>query len=131
MASKAFEIRTEPNEALIGDATLLFQAEVVGAEFAEAYDALRSVQQKVKGLEGGKPSSTKHAKADHVDSTTLAELSNAMRDFVGRFLLPESKTVFDSMRLPDRVLVQLMEWVAELYGGGSGNQAAAGGTSSV
>uniref|UniRef100_A0AAU7GZ65 Tail assembly chaperone n=1 Tax=Streptomyces phage Geonosis TaxID=3158856 RepID=A0AAU7GZ65_9CAUD len=131
MATRTFEIRTEPHEAVIGDVTLQLAAEVVGAEFAQAYASIREVQAKVKAAQGGKSSSTKHAKADGVDAETLTELSEAMRAFVRRFMLPDSQTVFDGMRIPDRVLVKLMEYVAELYGGGSGNQDAAGGTSSA
>lgn len=130
MASRTFAINTTPHEAIIGDTTLLFEPEVLGAEFAQAYDMLRTVQQKVKGAEGGKASSTKHAKADSVDASVLADLSDAMRVFVATFLLDESREAFAGMRLPDRVLVQLMEYAAELYGGGSGNPDAAGGTSS-
>ena len=132
MATKTFEIRTDPHEAVIGSTTLLFEAEVIGAEFAQAYSSLRDVQQKVKGAQGGKASSTKHAKSDDIDADVLTELSDAMRGFVRRFMLPESQTVFDGLRLPDRILVQLMEYVAELYGGGSGGPGkdVAGGTSS-
>lgn len=130
MATKTFEIRTEPHEAVIGPHTLLLEPEVVGAEFAQAYATMREVQQKVKGASSSKASSTKHAKADGVDADVLIELSNAMRTFVRRFMLPDSQAVFDGMRVPDRVLVKLMEYVAELYGSGSGNQDAAGGTSS-
>lgn len=130
MATKTFEIRTEPHEAVIGANTLLLEPEVIGAEFAQAYASLREVQAKVKGAQAGKPSSTKHAKADGIDAGILTELSEAMRSFVRRFMLPDSQAVFDGLRLPDRILVQLMEYVAELYGGGSGNPVAAGGTSS-
>jgi hypothetical protein len=130
VATKTFEIRTDPHEAVIGDVTLLLEPEVVGAEFAQAYAELREVQQKVKGAQPSKSSSTKHAKAESLDVDVLTELSASMHSFVRRFMLPDSKTVFDGMRLPDRVLVQLMEYVAELYGGGSGNPDAAGGTSS-
>lgn len=130
MATRTFEIRTEPHLATIGEDTLAFTPEVIGADFAQAYDKLRQVQSKVKAAQAGKASSTKHAKEDGIGSDVLSELSAAMREFVGGFLMPESVTVFAAMRLPDRILIQLMEWVAELYGGGSGNQAAAGGTSS-
>lgn len=131
MATKVFEIRTDPHEAVIGDITLLLEPEVVGAEFAQAYSTLREVQKKVKDAQATKGTSTKHAKADGLDAGLLSELSESMRGFVRRFMLPDSQTIFDGMRLPDRVLVQLMEYVAELYGGGSGNQVAAGGTSSA
>ncbi|AKA61742.1 hypothetical protein SEA_MAIH_4 [Streptomyces phage Maih] len=131
MSTKTFEIRTEPHEAVIGPHTLLLEPEVIGAEFAQAYAAIREVQGKVKAAQASKGSSTKHAKADGLDADVLTELSEAMRAFVRRFMLPDSQAVFDGIRLPDRILVQLMEYVAELYGGGSGNQAAAGGTSSA
>lgn len=130
MATKTFEIRTEPHEAVIGPHTLLLEPEVIGAEFAQAYSEIREVQNKVKSAQGGKSSSTKHAKADGLDADVLTELSDAMRAFVRQFMLPDSQSVFDGMRVPDRILVKLMEYVAELYGGGSGNPAAAGGTSS-
>lgn len=128
--SRTFEIRTEPHEAVIGPHTLLLEPEVVGAEFATAYAALREVQRKVRSAEPAKGSSTKHAKADGLNADVLIELSDAMRVFVRKFMLPDSQAVFDGMRVPDRVLVKLMEYVAELYGGGSGNPDAAGGTSS-
>lgn len=130
MATKTFEIRTQPHEAVIGPHTLLLEPEVIGSEFAQAYAAIREVQAKVKGAQASKGSSTKHAKVDGLDADVLTELSEAMRAFVRRFMLPDSQTVFDGMRVPDRILVKLMEYVAELYGGGSGNPAAAGGTSS-
>lgn len=130
MASRSFALNTTPHEATVGSVTLLFEPEVIGAEFAEAYEQLRDVQQKVKGAGGSKASSTKHARAESVDAGVLGELSDAMRKFVGTFLLEESQAAFADLRLPDRILVQLMEWVAELYGSGSGNLDAAGGTSS-
>ncbi|ATN93707.1 hypothetical protein SEA_ABT2GRADUATEX2_4 [Streptomyces phage Abt2graduatex2] len=131
VTSRTFNIRTEPHEAVIGPHKLLLEPEVIGAEFAEAYTVIREAQAKVKAAQGSKASGTKHAKADGLDASVLKELSEAMRTFVRRFMLPESQQVFDTIRLPDRILVQLMEYVAELYGGGSGNQAAAGGTSSA
>jgi hypothetical protein len=131
MASKSFAINTEPHEAKVGDTVLFFEPEVIGAEFAQAYDALRKVQAKVKANKGAKASSTKHAKEEEaLDTETLIEISDAMRSFIRQFLLSESRDKFASMRVPDRVLSELMEWVAELYGGGSGNPDAGGGTSS-
>jgi hypothetical protein len=132
MASKTFAINTEPHTAEIGETRLFFQPEVIGAEFAEAYEALRDVQRDIQKATGGtKASGTKHAKeASDVTPAQLVELSSALRNFITEFLTPESRPVFESLRLPDRVLFQLMEWVAELYGGGSGNQGADGGQSS-
>jgi hypothetical protein len=117
MATKNFAINTEPHTAVIGDTTLRFQAEVSGAAFAQAYAGLREAQKQVK--EAG----------DEIDPDLLLAVNAEMRAFLAGFMLPESAKVFDEMLLPDRVLVQLLEWVAELYGGGSGN--AAGGSSSA
>lgn len=118
MASKSFAINTEPHVADVGGTELKFQPEVIGAEFAQAYAGLRAVQSKVKG---NKASSTKHAKEESLDPSVLVEVHEAMRTFIRRFLVEESHAAFDTLRLPDRILVQLLEWVAELYGGGSGN----------
>lgn len=125
MATKSFAINTEPHLADVGGTVLKFQPEVIGADFAQAYAALRTVQAKVKG---NKASSTKHAKEENLDPAVLVEVHEAMRAFVRRFLLEESYAAFDALRLPDRILVQLLEWTAELYGGGQGN--APGGSSS-
>jgi hypothetical protein len=125
VATKSFAINTEPHLADVGGTVLKFQPEVIGADFAQAYAELRTVQAKVKG---NKASSTKHAKEENLDPAVLVEVHEAMRAFIRRFLLEESYVAFDALRLPDRVLVQLLEWTAELYGGGSGN--ARGGSSS-
>ncbi len=109
MASKSFMINTTPHEATIGEAVLLFQPEVLGSSFAEAYSGLKEAQQQLT------------AAGDNVGSVELLAVNEGMREFVGRFLLPESRAAFDALKLPDRVLVQLLEWVAQLYGGGSGN----------
>lgn len=131
MVAKSFHLNTEPHVATVGTVDLLFEAEVIGAEFASAYAALREVQAKLPER-SAKATSTKHAKKDGElpEPAVLAEISEAMREFIGRFLLPASREDFAGLRLPDRVLVELMEWVAELYGGGSGNRDADGGTSS-
>lgn len=151
VASKSFHINTEPHTAIIGDVTLSFEAEVIGAEFASAYAGLKVAQKQITDA------------GDNVGEAELLAVNKGMREFVSRFLLPESKRVFDrfeinykdqveaftdsvaaaaraeelgvtdtlvdkSLKLPDRVLVQLLEFVAGLYGGGSGN--APGGSSS-
>lgn len=126
MATRTFNINTEPHQAVIGDTTLLFQPEAVGSDFVGAYTKLRDVQAR---LTGSKPSSTKHAKAEDISPESLRDVSDAMRGFVRGFLMTESHEDFDGMRLPDRILLQLVEYAAELYGGGSGNQDADGGTS--
>ena len=131
MAERVFEIRTEPHRAVIGDITLLLVPEASGGDFLTAYGKLRDMQSRVnRKVNGTKAGSTKHAKEPDYDPAELAEVSETMREFISRFLVPESVPVFKNTRLPDRVLLQLIEFAAELYGGGSGNQDAGGGTSS-
>lgn len=135
MASKTFNLRTEPHEAVLGDTTLLFVPEVTGPEFATAYDALKSVQLKAKnaegmakalGKKGGKPADDDAG----LSKELLVELSDAMREFIRTFLTDEmQRDTFDNMRLPDRILSELMQFCAELYGGGSGNDDAGGSSS--
>lgn len=128
MATKSFELNTEPHVANVGGTRLLFIPEVVGAEFMSAYGRLREVQSRLSPKRA-KASSTKHADNTEVSTEDLIALSDEMRSFLRSFMLPESHATFDGMKLPDRILVQLMEWVAELYGGGSGNPDAGTGTS--
>lgn len=118
MAERTFEIRTEAHKANIGAKTLLFEPETNGAAFAGAYAKLKEAQQKLT------------AAGDNIGEEELTAVNTGMRDFVRRFLLEESKAGFDEMAIPDRVLVQLLEWTAELYGGGSGKSDAPGTSSS-
>lgn len=117
MAEKSFMINTEAHVANVGPHVLQFEPEVIGAEFAQAYSGLKQAQKQVK--EAG----------DDIGPDELLAVNAGMREFLARFMLPDSKELFETLRLPDRVLVQLLEWVAELYGGGSGN--APGGSSSA
>lgn len=103
---KAFAIRTEPHEAEIGDTVLRFVPEAVGDMFVEQYANLRETQ--------------KGANADDADAVELRKATQALRDFLIGFMLPESHDAFTAMQLPTRVLMELLEWVAELYGGGAG-----------
>jgi hypothetical protein len=133
VAERTFNINTEPHTARIGEHVLLFEPEVIGSDFIQAYTALQDVQQRASASNrpARKASATQHAKASEVpDTKILKELDSAMRAFLEELLVPESRETFRTMRLPQRVLVQLIEWVTELYGGGSGNPDAAGGTSS-
>lgn len=126
MASRTFTIRTEPHEAHVGPKTLLFVPEADGAEFVAAYDQLTEMQ---KRLVGRKATSNKAAKPADTSPEALKEVNAAMRSFIDRFLLDDSKPDFAEMKIPDRVLVQIIEFLAEVYGGGSGNPDEAGGTS--
>lgn len=110
MAKKQFTLNKEPHEAQIGDdVTLLFAPEVDGDDFLDHYTELQD------GL-----------KELHVD---LSDLANAdvekvratkgvLRTFMSKLMLPESRAEFEGLKLPDRVLIELLEWAVELYGGG-------------
>lgn len=116
---RVFELRTEPHYAVIGDARIALKPEALGSEFVDAYQKVHEVQQQFTGK--GK---------DAADPKSVQKLTNAMTTFVGTFVLDESQEEFGSLRLPTRVLASLVEFCAELYGGGSKNPPAAGGTSS-
>lgn len=109
MASKSFTINTEPHTAVIGDTTLSFFPEVSGAAFAGSYADLREAQKAIT------------AAGDNVGSVELVAVSEAMREFLSSFMLDESAKVFDAMTLPERILIQLIEFISELYGSGGGN----------
>jgi len=109
MADRKFAINTEPHKALIGNDTLWFQPEVVGAAFAQAYSGLKSAQKRVS------------AAGEDVGAEELIVVNDAMREFLSGLMLPESAQLFETMELPDRILVELLQWTAELYGGGPGN----------
>ncbi|MET8746892.1 hypothetical protein [Streptomyces sp. NPDC004728] len=140
---KSFALHTEPHVADIGGTELLFQPEVMGDEFMDAYAQLRDAQ-KAKGVD-------LDDLAD-ADPSDIRKSVRALRVFLAQQMLPESAEQFlhidvvkdskvlksfqdleeaeayaatrkgarlvDALRLPSRVLVDLMEWIVELYGGG-------------
>lgn len=124
MATKRFALNTEPHVIEIGDDVFRLLPEVVGSAFADAYTELCFIQDKVKGSKAGK--------AADLDPDTLKKVTQAMKDFTGAFMLDdENRKRWQAAQLPDRILFQVLEYVAELYGGGSGNLDAPGGQSSA
>ncbi|MFF1964319.1 hypothetical protein ACFVW5_12005 [Streptomyces sp. NPDC058232] len=147
MATKSFSLNTVPHVADIGGVELLFQPEVMGDDFMDAYQSLIDAQ---------KSSGVSLDDLSEVDPAQLRNVSRALRDFLARLMLPESAELFtrvdvvvdgkpvesfadaaeaeayaaeianarivDGLRLPDRVLVELLEWVVELFGGGNGQR---------
>ena len=110
MASKSFAINVQPHEAVIGNDTLRFLPEVSGAAFATAYADLKAAQKRVT------------AAGDDYTTEDLIAVNGAMRSFLSDLMSDdESRGVFNASNYPDRILVQLIEWAAELYGGASGN----------
>ena len=117
MAVRHFELN-QPHEITVGDALFKIQPEVSGAEFAEAYGALKEVQAKVTGSRGN---SSKAGKAADASPKALAELSQAMRTFIGGFVLDDYRQTFDETMIPDRILTGIIEFIGQVYGGGQGN----------
>lgn len=145
MAKKTFALNTEPHVATVGDTDLLFKPEVMGDEFM---DALHDLQEAQKAASGVDLEDLQNLDADALRKTAralrgfLAELmlpesaalftrvdvyedgkvaaSYATREEADAHAAgsPGAKAV-DAMPLPDRILVQLMEWVIEIYGGGA------------
>lgn len=105
---KRFAIRTEPHVAEIGDdVELLFQPEVMGDEFMDAYSQLQEAQKKL-------PADPEQLA--QVDPKVIKQAKAAVREFLAEMMLPESAEQFGKLRLPDRVLTDLLHWVVELYG---------------
>lgn len=143
---KTFTLNTEPHVAEIGDDTeLLFLPEVMGDEFLDGYTRLRDAQKKL-GMEGNDlsqvdpsvvrlvvvslrvflaglmlPESATQFAQWHVvvDGTVTGSYSDPDDAHEAAAKLDGATVVDVSMRLPDRVLVQLLEWAVELYGGGT------------
>lgn len=158
MASKTFTLNTEPHLAEIGEHKLYFLPEVYGDEFLDAYNRLVEAQ---KGLAGSDPSETSTDELRLMYQEMRTFLARLMADesartfcrfevvplsggeHLGPYLSREEAdeaalevaggaTVEDrSLRLPDRILVQIMEWVVELYGGKTGGDSRPTGSSSA
>ncbi|MFD3612395.1 hypothetical protein ACFWXA_30875 [Streptomyces atroolivaceus] len=141
---KQFALNTEPHIADVGGTELSFQAEVMGDDFMDAYAGLRDAQKgvgvDVDNLEDVDPQTMRavsRALRDFLAKLMLPESAALMtrvdvfqdgkvlKSFAtwdeGEAYAAEiggGASVRHSLRLPDRVLVELMEWVVELYGGG-------------
>ncbi|MFF0087792.1 hypothetical protein ACFYR1_50550 [Streptomyces canus] len=141
---RSFALNTQPHVAEIGDTELEFQPEVMGDEFLDSYSEMRDAQQSkgidLENLGEADPavvrgtvralrvflarqmmpeSAGKFLRVNVVDPggevlasyDDLAEAEAAATDAPGR-------RVVDELRLPTRVIVELLEWIVELYGGG-------------
>ncbi|MFF4391435.1 hypothetical protein ACFY0G_32300 [Streptomyces sp. NPDC001552] len=142
---RTFALNTEPHEAEIGDVVLRFKPEVMGDDFLDGYTRLRDAQSAMgidtNDLANVDPETLRtvlagtrvflaglmlpesaeefarwevvaqgHETLSYSDPAAAAEAAEK---------LDGAKVVDRCMRLPDRVLVQLLEWVVELYAGGS------------
>lgn len=144
MANKSFAINKEPHVAEIGDdLELEFQPEVMGDEFMDAYQQLRDAQQQsgvdlddLSGVEGTDlrrvtravrvflgglmlpESAALMLRLDVVADGKVMESHDDLDTALARAAELEGARVVDGLRLPDRVLLQLVDWVIELYSGG-------------
>jgi len=142
---KNFALNTEPHVAQVGDVELQFQPEVMGDDFMDAYGELRDAQQAI-GVNLDDLASVDPAQLRQVSRALRGFLAHLMLpesaelftrlDVVkgGKVLesfedLEEAEAyaakvkgggarIVDGLRLPDRVLTELLEWVVELFGGG-------------
>ena len=146
MAIKSFSFNTEPHVATVNGHDLLFEPEVMGDEFMDAFAELKEAQAAASGIDVDDLST--------LDPGKLRSATRGLRQFLARLMLPESAQKFLAlevvtkdgtllsthqdwdeaqqaadqadgarvkwaMQMPDRILVDLMEWVTELYGGGT------------
>ena len=119
MATKKFALNTSPHVAEIGDEIkLLFRPEVVSSEFLDMYEDLQTARRDLENV-------------DDLDAGQLRTALAAVREFLAGLMLPESAEEFVHIQLPDRVLVELLEWVMEIYGGGSRPTGSSNGSSAA
>lgn len=147
MTRKSFALNKDPHVADLGDlGELHFTPEVYGDRFLDAYSELQDAQQAL-GADGGDTSSlsgptlralygairtylTKMMTDESADRFSRYEVSRegqvievfrdrAEADGYAEGLGAGVRVVDKSMQLPDRVLIEIMEWSIELYGGGA------------
>ncbi|MFE0545214.1 hypothetical protein [Streptomyces sp. NPDC058891] len=144
MAEKQFSFNTRPHVAKLGDtAELHFIPEVFGDQFLDGYKKIQDARERINGQTDLTALSSEELRALYAAMRTfLAGLMTpeSAAEFLRFEVIKGGKTVADfrfrdeadahaaglagarvedkSMRLPDRVLTELLEWVTELYGGG-------------
>lgn len=85
MAKKQFTLNTQPHEAEIGDATYLFEPEVLGDEFLDRYERLQEANRRLN---------IDPANMADADLSKVREATIAMRVFLASLMLPESAHEF-------------------------------------
>ncbi|MDH6489677.1 hypothetical protein [Streptomyces sp. SAI-127] len=146
MANKSFSYNTDPHVATVNGTELRFEPEIMGDEFMDAFGELRDAQKAAQGIDLEDLSTLDPAALRGAsrglrgflarlmlpeDAERFMALNVATKD--GTLLSThqewdEAQEAADqvdgarvkwAMPMPDRILVQLMEWVTELYGGGA------------
>jgi hypothetical protein len=146
VATKNFAFNTEPHVATVNGTELRFEAEVMGDEFMDAFGELRDAQKAAQGIDLEDLSTLDPAALRGASRGLRGFLARLMlQEDAQRFLAlnvvakdgvllsthqdwDEAQSAADivdgarvkwAMPMPDRILVELMEWVTELYGGGT------------
>ncbi|MGY5034356.1 hypothetical protein ACWC9U_26565 [Streptomyces sp. 900116325] len=133
--------------AEIGGIELYFEPEVMGDDFMDAYQSLIDAQKSsgvslddLAGVDPGQLRNVSRALRDFlarlmlpesaevftrldvvVDGTPVKSFTDTAEAEAYAAELAGARIV-DGLRLPDRVLVELLEWVVELFGGGNGRR---------
>jgi hypothetical protein len=144
VAVREFALNTEPHVAKLGETELLFQPEVMGDEFLEAYACMRDATKRDQGVD-----------IDNLDTSSpesLRSVTRGLRLFLAELMLPasaelitrldivvggevvesfrdldeateyaagiEGAKVRDALRVPMRHLMGMLEFTVELYAGG-------------
>ncbi|MGW1989571.1 hypothetical protein [Embleya sp. NPDC001921] len=151
---RQFQLNTEPHVAEIGtDIELLFQPEIYGEEFLTHYEELRASQQEngvdlgdMSGVEGEQLRQAALALKVFLAKLMLPESAAKVLRWqvvVGGKAVATHTTVDAatadakkrksaakvrdaSLRLPDRIWVELLEWAIDLYGGNRPNGSSGG-----
>jgi hypothetical protein len=146
VARKKITLNTEPHVVEIGDTELLFLPEVMGDEFVDAFGELKEAQKAASGIDLDDLSTLDQSMIRGAARAMRAFLARLMlpesADLFTRINVVDtagtmlesfhdqdeakayaeqhkgSRTV-DAFPLPDRVLVDIMEFVVQLYGAGA------------
>jgi hypothetical protein len=145
VARTKIQLNTEPHVVEIGDTELKFQPEVMGDEFIDAYSELRDAQKAASGVDLDDLSTLDPAMIRGAARAMRAFLAKMMlpesAEFFTRVDVVQGGEILKSftswadaeeyaegiagaraqwaLPLPDRALVQIMEFVVSLYGGGA------------
>ncbi|MEU1852943.1 hypothetical protein ABZ499_27670 [Streptomyces sp. NPDC019990] len=146
MASRDFAVRTENHVAnLTGLGELHFVPEVFGDEFLDGYHRVQEAQRAIGGEEDltkmdpatlrqiygsmreflgslmTPESAERWLRFEVIKAGKLVDHYRSRRDAEARAeeLGGTARVEDKSMRVPDRVLLELLEWTTELYGGGN------------
>ncbi|MFF4179728.1 hypothetical protein [Streptomyces sp. NPDC001750] len=140
---KTFALNTEPHVAVIGETELLFQPEVMGDDFMDSYAELREARQAegvdLDDIEDADPAVVRKSnrglrvffarqmlpesavlflRLNVVKADKVLKSFQDLEEAEAYAAKQKGARIVDELRLPPRVLAELLEWIVELYGGG-------------